>query len=325
MTAPTPWNSSTAYNAGDIVQASTDQGSGFYFKCSTAGVSGSAEPFWPTVIDATVQDNTVTWTAVSIVAGDFQQPNPSAIIELYELELFADKHGANDIFRFHAGTKLTDNTDIVWRGNTYLRFPVEADGFDYSGNGPLPRPKIRVSNVLSTITALLLTLPNGLEGAKVTRVRTLVKYLDAVNFDAGGTPLLTEDGDFLLHEDGDKILEEVIIPTEDFSAEFPREIYYVDRKTAENREVVEFELVSSFDLASVRAPKRQCIGNICQWRYRSVECGYTGSSYYDAFDRPVSSQTEDVCGKRLTSCILRFGENAELPFGSFPGIGKTTV
>jgi len=30
---------------------------------------------------------------------------------------------------------------------------------------------------------------------------------------------------------------------------------------------------------------------------------------------------EDVCGKRIASCKKRFGEYAELPFGSFPSGG----
>ena len=46
--------------------------------------------------------------------------------------------------------------------------------------------------------------------------------------------------------------------TPDPTAEFPQEIYKIDRKSAENREVVQFELAAVFDLAGIRAPKRQC-------------------------------------------------------------------
>ena len=46
--------------------------------------------------------------------------------------------------------------------------------------------------------------------------------------------------------------------TPDPTAEFPQEIYKIDRKSAENREVVTFELAAVFDLAGIRAPKRQC-------------------------------------------------------------------
>lgn len=324
MTAPTPWQSSTAHSVGDVIQALTDPGTGFFFRCTVAGTTGTVEPFWPTVIENTVQDGSVTWMAVSIIAGDFQRPDPSAIIELFELQLFVDIHGVNDTYRFHAGTNLVNNGEVIWRGNNYLRMPVEADGFEYNGQGQLPRPKIRVSNILGTITAILLTLPSGLEAAKVTRIRTLAKYLDAANYPVSGDVVLTEDSYKLLLEDDGTILIEPLNPTEDYSAEFPREIFYIDRKTTENRQIVEFELVSAFDLANIRVPKRQCISNICQWRYRSTECGYTGTNYWDADDEIVTNESQDVCSKRLESCKLRFGANAELPFGSFPGIGSTT-
>jgi phage-related protein len=322
MTAPTPWQSGTAHSVGDVVQAFTDPGTGFFFRCTVAGTTGAVEPFWPTIIGNTVEDGTVTWMAVSIISGDLQAPDPSAIIELFELQLFVNIHGVNDIYRFHAGTNLVNNGEVVWKGNPYLRFPVEADGFEYTGQGALPRPKIRISNILGSITAILLSMPNGLEAAKVTRIRTLGRYLDAANFPVSGDILLTEDSFALLLEDDGSILLEPINPTEDFSAEFPREIYYIDRKSAENREIVEFELASVFDLAGVRAPKRQCIANICQWVYRSSECGYTGTNYFDANNNAVGSASLDVCGKRLSSCQVRFGTNAELPYGSYPGIGS---
>jgi lambda family phage minor tail protein L len=108
--------------------------------------------------------------------------------------------------------------------------------------------------------------------------------------------------------------------TPDPTALFPAEIYYVDRKSTENRNLVEFELASAFDLAGVRAPKRQCISR-CQWVYRSAECGYTGTNYFDANDNFVADSFEDVCGKKQSSCEARFGENNELPFGGYPGIG----
>lgn len=222
---------------------------------------------------------------MSVPVSDLQQVAPSSVIELYELQLNATQHGISDTYRFHAGSSLNANGEVVWAGNSYMRFPVEADGFDYSGNGQLPRPKVRISNIMGTITALLLSLPSGLEGAKFTRVRTLARYIDGTNFPGGTNPYGTPD------------------PT----AEFPREVYYVDRKTAENREVVEFELAASFDLVGVRAPKRQCIANICQWAYKSTECGYVGAL--------------PTCDKTLAACKAHFGATAELPFGSYPGIG----
>lgn len=225
---------------------------------------------------------------MTVPVSALQEVAPGAIIELFELQLNTAQHGTNDLFRFHAGTSLNSNGSVYWDSNEYIPFPIEADGFEYSGNGQLPRPKIRVSNILSTITALLLTLPDGLEGATVTRIRTLARYIDAVNFPGGVSPY-----------------------SPDPTAEFPQEIYYVDRKTIENRDVVEFELAAAFDLASVSAPKRQCIANICQWIYKSTECGYSGAL--------------PTCDKTLGACKAHFGTYAELPFGSFPGIGTYTV
>lgn len=251
----------------------------------------------------------VIWTAATntlinlpsvTVTSELAKVAPSAVIELFELQLNALQHGVTEVYRFHAGSNFNASGELVWAGNSYLALPVEADGFEYSGNGQLPRPKIRIANLLGSITAVLLALPEGLEGAKVTRIRTLARCLDAVNFPGGVNPYGTPD------------------PT----AEFPREVYYIDRKTVENRDVVEFELAAAFDLAGVRAPKRQCIANICQWVYRSAECSYTGTNYFNENDQAVGSLSLDVCGKRLSSCQARFGANNTLPFGSFPGVGS---
>ena len=175
------------------------------------------------------------------VFSDIQKVNPSAIIELFTLTLDNALHGATTVYRFHAGTNLDANGKIVWDGNEYLRFPVVATGFAYQ-RGQLPRPTLTVSNMGSpSISAILLTVNqttagNDLTGAKVVRIRTMARFLDAANFSGAINPFGTPD------------------PT----AEFPQEIYYIDRKKAENREIVSWELAAVFDLAGIRSPKRQC-------------------------------------------------------------------
>lgn len=245
---------------------------------------------------------------MAIPVSELQAIAPSAIIELFVLELNTLQHGVTATYRFHAGTSLNANGELVWAGNAYMRFPIEADGFEYSGNGQLPRPKVRVSNILGTITALLLTLPSGLEGAKFTRIRTLARYLDAENFPASGQFLL-ETAEMLLLEDSDNLSLEGENPfgVPDPTAEFPREIFYIDRKVSESRDLVEFELAAAFDLQGIRAPKRQCISNICQWTYKSVECGYAGALA--------------TCDKTLDACKAHF-PGVQLPYGSYPGIGS---
>jgi len=85
--------------------------------------------------------------------------------------------------------------------------------------------------------------------------------------------------------------------------------------------VVSFELAATFDVAGVKLPRRQIIQNICPWTYKGEGCGYTGTDYYDIDDNEVENVANDVCGHRLSSCKLRFGENAEIPYGGFPSAG----
>ena len=175
----------------------------------------------------------------SAIVSNLQNTNPSAIIELFTLQLDKSLHGATTIYRFHNGSSLKDNGEIVWAGNSYQRLPIQAEGFAFR-KGQLPRPTLTLSNALGTITSILLTVNNttvgnDLTGATVTRIRTLARFLDAVNFPGDINPYGTPDS----------------------TAEFPQEIYKIDRKSAENREVVQFELASVFDLAGIRAG-RQC-------------------------------------------------------------------
>lgn len=302
------WQASNAYALGAVVRPTSQQGTGLVFRCTVAGTSASTEPGWATQAGNTVVDGTVTWLAVGAILPDLSELSPTSIIDLFELQLNTALHGSDDLYRFHAGLTLkTPNTGVTWNSNQYTRYPIEVEGFEYRGDGQLPRPKIRVSNLFSLLSLVMIEINasnpgNDLCGAKLTRIRTLARYLDAVNFPGNTNPYGTPD------------------PT----AEAPREIYYVDRKVTENRDVVEFELVSAFDLAGVRAPKRQCIANICQWVYRSAECSYTGGNYFDINDQPVATLAQDVCGKRLSSCEKRFDPNADagVPFGSFPSIGS---
>ena len=229
---------------------------------------------------------------VTAITAEIQKLAPSSVIELFVLDLALFGQGP---VRFHAGTNALQQR-VVWQGNAYDTFPVEVEGFEFNGNGQVPRPRLRVANVTGTITALVLTYQD-LVGAKLTRKRTLAKYLDAVNFPDG--------------------VNAIADPT----AEFADDVFYVDRKSRETRDVVEFELAASFDLEGVSLPRRQIVQNVCPWSYRGAECGYTGSAYFNANDEVVSSKAQDACGKRLASCQRRFGAHAELPFGGFPAAG----
>ena len=237
---------------------------------------------------------------MSIIFEELLNSSPFAIIELYELETFAKIHGAANNYYFFAGHNKEDTpAEIVFNNHTYLALPIEADGFEYKGDGGLPRPSVRIANLQGNISAILLGINefnfgNDLIGARFTRVRTLSRFLDGSNWESGTNPYGTPN------------------PSETM----PSEIYYVDRKVAENRDFVEFELVSSFDMAGVRAPKRQALSNLCQWEYKSKECGYTGSDKFNEDDTVITTAAAPgytyTSGADVLSSGVFLQENEEL-------------
>jgi len=190
---------------------------------------------------------------------ELQKINPSNIVELFQLQLDSAIHGANTTYYFHNGVSENNNGNLIFNNIEYTRMPIEASGFEFNGK-QLPRPQLAVSNILGTFTTLLLTLPQGLEGAKVTRIRTLERYIDHINFDIGD--ILLEDESELLQENDSLVSQESSDNphgTPDPTATFPNEVYFIDRKTMETRDVIQFELTASFDLHGVRLPRRQVL------------------------------------------------------------------
>jgi len=296
------WSASSSYLVGNVVRATSQTGFGLVFRCIVAGMSASTEPVWPTktyktnagtALEGFVIDGTVTWAAISAVSEELQKIAPSAIIELFQLHLISGLHynpaspPATTVYYFHAGTNEL-SANVTWAGQAYSRFPLQVEGFEYSGNGQLPRPKVTVANLNGLLTLALLdvnayTPGNDLINARVVRIRTMKKYLDAVNFSGGSNP------------------------TADPYAEWPREIFFIARKSLETRNVIEWELASAFDLQNIRAPKRQATPQ-CQWIYKSAECTYASAL--------------PTCKKTLQDCEAHFGSTVELPFGGFPAASE---
>ena len=191
---------------------------------------------------------------MAIPVSELQKLNPSARIELFVMELVEGLHYATGnpsnvptTYRFHAGSNMNSNAEIIWQGNTYQRFPITFEGAEFTGKGQVPRPTLTVANLggitrsgsVITVTDLMiivnLTTPhNDLADAKITRITTHASELDAANFPSNNNPFGTPS-----------------------SNELPQEIFFIDRKTSETREVVQFELVGALDQANKKIPKRQ--------------------------------------------------------------------
>ena len=226
------------------------------------------------------------------IAADIQRLEPGAQVRLYELD--ATGIGA-DTLHFHS--HLQENS-IWWQGVEYGPWPIEATGFRRKGDQP-PQPRLLVSNISRVISTMCL-LFDDLVGAKLHVRRTLVKYLDARNFPNGN-------------------------PAADPNEHFPDEMWFIERKVNEDREMVEFELASAIDLNGQQFPGRQIIAGTCGWitrgGYRGPYCGYAGPPAADVNDQPTDDPARDVCSGRLKGCKLRFGEKSALPYGGYPAAG----
>lgn len=212
-----------------------------------------------------------------------QKLDAESIVEFFRVSTIPI--GGTDIFSFHAGLNGVLQP-VVWQGVTYQPFPVEADGFDKSTKGTLPRPRLRISNVTGIVSALVIDF-RDLIGARVTRHRTFARYLDGQ-------------------------------PTADPTQALPNDVYYVEKKISETKQMVEFELASALDLMGQQLPARDIVAAICPSWYRGAECGYTGTNYFDVDNQPVATENLDVCSKTVPGCKARFAASGVIPFGGFP-------
>ena len=193
-----------------------------------------------------------------------------------------------------------EEVKVKWKTRDYDPLPVEVEGFEASTTGQLPRPTMRLANVLGTATGLV-RAHNNLLGAKVTRWRTYARYLDN-----GLTP--------------------------DQNAHLPKDVYFVDRKSEHTSKMIEWELASILDQQGAVLPARQVLRTGCTFLYRrwdsdsrdfdytAVSCPYVGSNYYTSNDQPTSNPAEDRCSQQLTGCLLRF--SGTIPMGGFPSVGR---
>jgi lambda family phage minor tail protein L len=233
----------------------------------------------------------------TLVNGDFLVQVQDPVTFTYQLPSFTEDFVASSLHELKV-TRL--NNTVLFGGKSYIPVAFEAEGFEWTGQGSLPQPKIRISNVNKLLLASVISL-NDMMGAKFTRIRTFRKFLDD-----GSTP--------------------------DTASTYPKEIYKINRKSIHNKIYLEFELASPMDQEGVMLPNRQCLKNMCTQRYRNFDaetgtfdytnatCPYTANSYFKANNNSTSSASEDRCGKNLDSCKRRFG-TAPLPTRAFPGIG----
>lgn len=231
-----------------------------------------------------------------------QKLSPSPLVELYTLDTTTltniyGQAGTGDVLLFCAGT--LNDAPVQFNGLTYKPMPIEATGFEWTGAGKLPQPKLKIA-AISGLAAALTYQFTDLLGAEVTRLRTFARFLDGQ-------------------------------PDADNTAVFDPDIFRINRKSAQTKAYVEWELAAAFDQQGVRLPRRQVLRDSCGYTYRVFRagalhygtCPYAGLANFDVADNPVPAVKDDVCSHRMSGCLARFGNAAPLPGSFFPGVSQT--
>ncbi|MEN6621496.1 MAG: phage minor tail protein L [Smithella sp.] len=229
------------------------------------------------------------------MAASIQSPSMGALIVLYQL----DTTNIGGPIYYFTGTTNPDGSFIQFDGNSYAPIPIETAGWEWNGKGSLPRPRVKLSNVNKTLQGAVNEF-SDLLGCKFTRIRTLAEFL----------------------ETGDN-------PNPD--ATMPIDVYVVERKVAQNKVFIEWELAASVDQEGKNLPGRQILKDACTHIYRTwngssfdyanATCPYAGTNYFLQSGVTTTNPALDRCGKRLSDCRLRFGQNNPLYTRAFPGVG----
>lgn len=194
---------------------------------------------------------------------DVQQSWHDAIVEMFDVDLSGLTNSPADIFYFTNQLK-EDGTKVQWKGKIYEPLPIISAGYDKNTNGQIAQPSLTVANVLGTFTQVVASY-DDLVGAKITRRRTLQKYLDGS-------------------------------PQADTLQEFPVDVFYIERKTQETALTITWQLSNVLDLEGVKLPRRVITQNLCLWRYRSSECSYTGAPVFNSRDQVISTAGQTAQG-----------------------------
>lgn len=197
--------------------------------------------------------------------------SPDVLVDLYEIDfsslqpnfeilqdLYGITIGADSVYRFCP--MINGSNPVYWQGKGYQPLPIKASGFEHKSDGRLPRPTLTIANPDGVLSQIVHS-NSDFTNCKVTRKRTYVRFLDDENFQNRN-----------LNESGKNPFGEA-----DPNSHLPDDVYFINKKTQENKVGIEFELVSVLEFEDSWVPARIVLSSYCNWTYRcSVGCGYKG-------------------------------------------------
>lgn len=158
--------------------------------------------------------------------------------------------------------------DVVFSGVTYTRFPISHEFIAENTKGETNQLKVNVANVNRVIQNYLEAY--DIRGKKLTVTMVWADKLDDPN-------------------------------------SFIEDSYYVDAYGA-NAEAAEFICSDKFNIMRLELPARKYWRNYCSWKFKSPECGYSGS--------------ETSCNKTFQRCGVLANR---VRFGGFPSIPSRSI
>lgn len=228
------------------------------------------------------------------IASEALKLDPSVLVSLYQLDTTIV---GGPIYNFTTETR--GGVELAFGGSSFTALPVTITGMEITGQGAVMSPTLSIANTDGLIQEIVNTW-GDLEGSRLTRWRTFARFLDGE-------------------------------PDADPTAFYGPDVFLIDRKSSDTPEQIQWELSALVDKQGLYVG-RTIIRDVCMWRYRvwnsgsgtfdysKAQCPYTGSQFWDENNQPVSSGAEDKPARNLECCRLRFGADAPLPFGGFPGI-----
>lgn len=242
---------------------------------------------------------------MALPLSEIQRLDPSAVLHLFVLDATVCGGG---VYYFATEPNAMGNP-IVWQGQAYTPFPIQFEGFEWTSKGTLPRPKLTIAALNGVIGGLVRDL-HDLVGAKVTLKRTFARYIDSDNFPPPIGDLGWGDGPW-----GDTAWGGVgINPYADSTAGYLDEPWIIERKTREDKAVIEFELCTPMDQENAKIPKRRVTAHVCEWQDRTV-CPFSVGG---------------LCAKTISACKTHAATDGVglaqfvtgLPYGGFIGTAR---
>ena len=226
---------------------------------------------------------------------DFFNLELDSILYLYIFDITSSTPDDTPTFLYLTDQLDTDRSNISYNGKEYTAVSITSEGFEVSSSGSMPRPSTAVSNVGGTYNQVLLSY-NDLLSAKVTRYKVFYKYLDGK-------------------------------PQGGIGAYASKDSWLINKKAQHNNAFIKWELKSPLDLETLMLPKGQ-VTRKCSHSYRRYvsgqflygSCPYAGTHYFDDQGN-ATSINNDVCGKTVRSCSIRFladNPTNNVPIRAFP-------